>query len=356
MLTDVITPTPARNELLIRVCATTVSSADWRVRTFELPSGFRLLGRIALGFRRPRQGILGTELSGQVEAVGSGVTTFRPGDRVFAFPGSRMGCHAEYRCVAADGPVALMPSNLSFEQAAALSFGGSTMLDFFRRAALRRGERVLVNGASGAVGTAAVQLAKHLGAHVTGVCGTANLQLVRSIGADQVIDYTRDDFSRSGHAYDVIVDTAGTAPYSRSRSALSTGGRLLLVLAGLTDMIKAPWVELTGTRKVIAGPADERPAYLQQLARIAEAGGFTPVVDRCYPFEEMRTAHHFVESGRKRGNVIVRLCSAAQEDRGVMANPDGLRPAVTPNHAYKRTAGEVRLKSNGNSVGKPRVL
>ncbi len=305
-------PAPAKDELLIRVCATTVSSADWRVRSLELPSGFRLLGRVALGIRRPRQPILGTELAGEVEAVGSKVTTFKAGDKVFAFPGFRMGCYVEYRCIPADGPVALKPANLSYEQAAALSFGGSTMLDFFRRGALRRGERVLVNGASGAVGTAAVQLAKHFGAHVTGVCGTANLELVQSIGADQVIDYTKDDFSRSSQTYDVIVDAAGTAPFSRSGRVLSSGGRLLLVLAALTDMIKAPWVGITNTRKVIAGPAAERPQYLHQLAQIAAAGKFTPVVDRCYPFEEMRTAHRYVDTGRKRGNVVICIGRDAQ--------------------------------------------
>ena len=306
-MTDLAKPAPAKNELLIRVCATTVSSADWRVRSLELPSGFRLLGRVALGIRAPRQPILGTELAGEVEAVGSEVTTYNVGDKVFAFPGSRMGCYAEYRCIPADGPVALKPSNLSYEQAAALSFGGSTMLDFFLRGALRSGERVLVNGASGAVGTAAVQLAKYFGAHVTGVCGTANLELVKSIGADQVVDYTKDDFSRSNQTYDVIVDAAGTAPFSRSGRALSSGGRLLLVLAGLTDMIKAPLVGITSNRKVIAGPAAERPQYLHQLAKIAAAGKFTPVVDRRYPFEEIRAAHRYVDTGRKRGNVVIRV-------------------------------------------------
>ena len=306
-MTDLLKPTPAKDELLIRVLATTVSSADWRVRSLEMPSGFRLIGRVALGIRRPRQSILGTELAGEVESVGSEVTAFKAGDRVFAFPGARMGCYVEYRCIPANGPVAMMPANLSYEQAAALSFGGSTMLDFFHRGSLRRGERVLVNGASGSVGTAAVQLAKHFGAHVTGVCSTANLALVKSIGADQVIDYTKDDFSRSRQTYDVIVDTAGTAPFSRSGRMLSSGGRLLLVLADLTEMIKAPWVGIFNTRKVIAGPVAERPEYLHQLRQIATAGEFTPVVDRCYPFEEMRAAHQYVDTGRKRGNVVIRI-------------------------------------------------
>lgn len=300
-------PLPAKDELLIRVCATTVSSADWRVRSLSLPAGFGPMARIAFGIRKPRQPILGTELAGEVEAVGSEVTAFNPGDKVFAFPGGGMGCHVEYRCIAANGPVATKPANLSFEQAAALCFGGSTMLDFYRRAELKSGERVLVNGASGAVGTAAVQLAKHFGAHVTGVCSAANVELVRSIGADHVIDYTRDDFTRSGQTYDVIVDAAGTAPFSRSGRVLSRGGRLLLVLASLPELLKAPWVGITRTQKVIAGPVAERVEYVHQLAQLAAQGRFTPVIDRCYAFDEMREAHRYVDSGRKRGSVVVRV-------------------------------------------------
>ena len=311
-MTELPKPVPARDELLIRVCATTVSSADWRLRSLSMPAGFGPMARIAFGIRRPRQPILGSELAGEVEAVGAEVTAFKPGDKVFAFPGGRLGCYTEYRCVAAAGPVAIMPANLSFEQAAALCFGGSTMLDFYRRAALQGGERVLVNGASGAVGTAAVQLAKHFGAHVTGVCSTANVELLRSLGADQVLDYTREDFARSGQTFDVIVDTAGTAPFSRCARALAPGGRLLLVLASLPDLLKAPWVGMTHTQKVIAGPAAERVEYVQRLAQLAAAGRFTPVIDRCYPFDQMREAHRYVDSGRKRGNVVVRVGCDAQ--------------------------------------------
>jgi NADPH:quinone reductase-like Zn-dependent oxidoreductase len=306
-------PVPANDQLLIRVRATTVSSGDWRVRSLELPRGFGPMARLAFGIRRPRQPILGSELAGEVEAVGSEVTTFKPGDKVFGFTGVRMGCHAEYVCIAADGPVALQPANLSDEQAAALCFGGATMLDFYRRAALRAGERVLVNGASGAVGTAAVQLAKSTGAHVTGVCSTANLELVRSLGADQVIDYTRDDFASAGQTYDVVVDAAGTAPYSRCAPALSGGGRLLLILASLSDLLKAPLSGRIRGHKVIAGPAAERPEYVHQLAELAVAGRFTPVIDRVYPFEEMRAAHQHVDTGRKRGNVVVRVGLEVQE-------------------------------------------
>ena len=307
---EVPKPIPGDHELLIRVRATTVSAADWRVRSLKMPPGFGLLGRLVFGINAPRQAILGTELAGDVAAVGKAVTAFKVGDQVFAFPGGSMGAYAEYMCMPAKGAVAIKPSNLSYEQAAALCFGGSTMLDFFRRSALRNGERVLVNGASGAVGTAAVQLAKHFGAHVTGVCSTANLHLVQSIGADQVLDYTRHDFTQSGQTYDVIVDTVGTAPFARCGSSLSRGGRLLLVLAGLPEILRAPWHTLTSDKKVIAGPAAERNEYLHQLAELAAAGKFLPVIDRSYAFEQMVAAHRYVDQGHKRGNVVITLAAS----------------------------------------------
>lgn len=308
-ITEQPRPTPGDNEILIRVRATTVNSADWRMRSLEMPRGFGPLGRLAIGIRGPRQSVLGSELAGDVVAVGRAVTSFKVGDQVFAFTGAGLGCHAEYKCVPANGAVALKPSNLSFEQAAALSFGGATMLDYFRRGDLRSGERVLVNGASGTVGSAAVQLARHFGAHVTGVCSTANLELVRSIGADEVIDYTQHDFTQSKVPFDVIVDTVGTAPFARSGPALSRGGRLLLVLASLPELLKAPWHTLTSGKRVIAGPAAERPEYVQQLGDLAVAGRFTPVIDRCYPFENMVEAHRYVDRGHKRGSVVITLGS-----------------------------------------------
>lgn len=303
-------PVPGDHELLIRVRATTVSSADWRMRSLEMPRGFGLLGRLALGIRGPRKSILGSELAGDVEAVGRAVTSFRVGDEVFGFSGAGLGCHAEYKCFPANGAVAPKPSNLSFEQAAALSFGGATMLDFFRRGELRSGERVLVNGASGTVGSAAVQLAKHFGAQVTGVCSAANLKLVQSIGADEVIDYAERDFAKSKVPFDVIVDTVGTAPFARSGPALSKGGRLLLVLANLPELLKAPWHTLTSGKRVIAGPAAERPEYARLLGEIAVAGRFTPVIDRCYPFEHIVDAHRYVDRGHKRGSVVITLGSS----------------------------------------------
>jgi NADPH:quinone reductase-like Zn-dependent oxidoreductase len=272
-----------------------------------MPVGFGLVARLVLGISGPRQPILGSELAGKVESVGNHVSKFRAGDSVFAFTGARLGCHAEYKCMPEDGAVVLKPANLSFDEAAAMSSGGTTALDFFRRAKLQSGEKVLVNGASGSVGTAAVQLARHFGAEVTGVCGTAGIELVRSLGANRVIDYTRQDFTENGETYDVIVDTAGTAPFSRSKTSLKEKGRLLLVLSGLPDVLQVPWVSMTSRKKVIAGPAAWRAEDLRFLAKLAEAGEFKSVIDRRYPFDQIAEAHRYVDTGRKKGNIIITL-------------------------------------------------
>ncbi|NJK67478.1 MAG: NAD(P)-dependent alcohol dehydrogenase [Microcoleus sp. CSU_2_2] len=300
-------PTPKDNEILIRIYATTVTSGDWRVRSLDMPFGFGLISRLVFGISGPRQPILGTELAGEVESVGKDVRNFKVGDRVFAFSSFGMGCHAEYKCMPENGMVALKPPNLTYEEAAALSFGGTTALDFLRRANIQKGEKVLVNGASGAVGTAAVQLAKHFEAEVTGVCSTANLELVKSLGADRAIDYTKEDFTKNGETYDIIVDTVGTALFSRSKNSLKERGRLLLVIAGLPDILHSLWVSLTGSKKVIAGPADERAEDLRFLASLAEAGEFKPTIDRRYPFEQIAEAHRYVGTGRKKGNVVITL-------------------------------------------------
>jgi NADPH:quinone reductase-like Zn-dependent oxidoreductase len=304
---EVLTPVPKDDELLIHIRATTVTAGDWRVRSLDVPKGFGLLSRLALGVTGPRQRILGSELSGVVTAVGRTVTKFKPGDAVFAYPGVRMGCHAEYRCMPEGGSVALKPANLSHDQAAALSFGGTTALHFLGKAKLRAGEKLLVNGASGAVGTAAVQLAKHFGAEVTGVCSAANADLVRSLGADHVIDYTTEDFTRNGQLYDVIMDTAGTAPFARSSASLRDGGRLLVVVGSMKDLLTIPWIALTNNRKVIGGTSNGNPSELRTLAGLAERGEFTPVIDRRYRFDEIVEAHRYVDTGRKRGNVVVTL-------------------------------------------------
>ncbi len=304
---EVPKPVPGDKEVLIKVLATTVTAGDWRVRSMDVPAGFRLLARLALGIRKPRQPILGTELSGEIEVVGKAVTRWKPGDQVFAFSDLRMGCHVEWKCMPEDGAVVAKPANLTHEEAASLSFGGTTALTYLRKAKIQRGDRVLVNGASGGVGTAAVQLAKHFGAHVTGVCSGGNFELVRSIGADALIDYTKEDFTKNGETYDIIVDTAGTAPFSRSAGSLRKGGRLLQVLAGLPDLLRAPWISLTTDKKVIAGPQTSTPDDVRFLADLAEKGQLKPVIDRRFPFDRIADAHRHVDAGHKKGSVVITL-------------------------------------------------
>jgi NADPH:quinone reductase-like Zn-dependent oxidoreductase len=306
-LQEVEKPEPKADEVLIKIRASTVTSGDCRARSLNVPAGFGLMSRLFLGVFGPRQPILGSELAGIVEAVGKDVQKFKVGDEVFAFGDAGMGCHADYRCMREEGAIALKPANLSYEEAAALSFGGTTALHFLRKAEVQRGERVLVNGASGAVGTACVQLARHFGAVVTGVCSTANVELVRSLGAAHVIDYTQEDFTGNGERYDVIVDTVGTAPFSRSSASLTEGGRLLLIYASLPEMLRIPWIAMTTKKKVFAGVALGTREETQLLAELAKAGEFKPVIDRRYPFEQIVEAHRYVDSGRKKGNIIITL-------------------------------------------------
>ena len=306
-LKEIPKPTPKDHEVLIKVHATTVTAGDWRARTRNVPKGFGPFALLIFGFSRPRMPILGTELSGEIESVGEGVSRFKVGDQVFAYSGAGMGCYVEYKCMPEDGKLALKPANLNYEEAAAISSCGTTALAFFRRAKIQNGDKVLINGASGGVGTAAVQLARHFGAEVTGVCSTGNLELVKSIGANKVIDYTQQDFAQDGETYDIIVDTVGTAPFSRSKASLKEGGRLLLVFGTLPDMLQMPWVSMTSSKKVIAGPASGGAEDLRFLASLAESGQFKPVIDRRYPFERIAEAHRYVDTGRKKGNVVVTI-------------------------------------------------
>lgn len=304
-LAEVPTPEPKDNEVRVRIHATTVTAGDWRVRTLTMPRGFRLMARLALGIRGPRQPILGTELAGVIETTGKKVTRFKPGDAVFAFPGSKMGCHAQYRVLPEDGPLAIKPDPLSFEEAAALPFGASTALHFLGQAKVKAREKVLVVGASGNVGCALVQLSRHFGAEVTGVTSTANLELVASLGAHRVIDYTRQEYAVGGETYDIIADTVGAGSFGRYKRALNDRGRLLSIAGGLGDMLAAAWTGMAGRRRVIAGPAKERPEDVGTIAELAKAGILKPVIDRRYDFSQMVEAHRYVATGRKRGSVVV---------------------------------------------------
>jgi NADPH:quinone reductase-like Zn-dependent oxidoreductase len=313
-LAEVPKPAPKDNEVLIRIHATTVTTGDWRARSLEMPPGFRLLGRLVFGVFGPRQPILGTELAGVIEAVGKDVTRFKTGDEVFAFPAASYGGHAEYRTMPEDGRVVRKPSNLTFEEAAALSFGGTTALNRLRdKAGIKRGDKVLIVGASGCVGSAAVQIAKHFGAEVTGVCSTANVELVRSIGADKVIDYTKVDFATTGETWDIILDTTGTAPLARSEPALKNGGRLVVVLGSFAQALGMERPSKASGKKVIAGVAAERVEDMRFLAELAEAGEFRPVIDRSYPLEHAAEAHAYVDTGRKRGSVVLTVDAAGKK-------------------------------------------
>jgi NADPH:quinone reductase-like Zn-dependent oxidoreductase len=311
-LAELPRPVPGQNEVLIRIHATTVSTGDWRARSLKMPPGFNLLGRLVFGLFGPRQPILGTELSGVVEAVGRSVTTYKPGDEVFAFPGEAYGCHAEYRTMTEDGPLALKPAGLSHAEAAALSFGGVTALGFLRdKAGIKRGDRVLVVGASGAVGSAAVQLARHFGGVVTGLSSAANAGLVRSLGATKTIDYMNADFTTSGDTWDIILDTTGTVPFARAEPVLASGGRLLVVLASLSQAIAKP--SRRSDKRLIAGVVKTRVEDLQFLAGLAAGGEFRPVIDRVYALANAAEAHAYVDTGHKRGSVVL---TVARQERG----------------------------------------
>lgn len=298
-------PVPKPDEILIRVCASTVSSADRRIRALDLPYGYGFIGRLVFGWSRPRQAILGGDLSGVVEAVGDAVQIFRVGDEVVAMTGMGGGCHAEYRCVKAADAVAAKPAGLAHEVAAAAVFGGTAALDFLRRANLCAREEVLVIGASGAVGSAAVQWAHRIGARVTAVCSTRNADWVAGLGAERLVDYMRQRWPEPGETYDVVLDTTGTVDWPRARPWLRKTGRFLALAGGLPDALRAPWVAVRSRQRIVVGPASERAEDIRTLMLAVQEGGFTPRVDAVYPLQRIRDAHRHVDTGRKRGSVIV---------------------------------------------------
>lgn len=303
-IADVPRPDLKTKNVLVKVRATTVTAGDSRLRSANVPRGFGVVLRLGFGIFGPRKRILGAELAGEVAAVGESVSRFAPGDKVFA---ARLGCHAEYVAMPEDD-LAPMPGNLTFAEAAALTFGGLTSLFFLRdKARIQPRERVLINGASGAVGSAAVQLAKHFGAVVTGVCSATNALLVRSLGADRVVDYAKEDFTQTRETYDIILDAVGNCPFDRCKAVLAPGGRLLLVVATLGQLVGAlVWSSRAG-RRVLGGVASTRPADLLFLRALAESGAFKPVIDRTYPFARIVDAHAYVDTGHKKGNVVITL-------------------------------------------------
>lgn len=294
---------PRPDEVLVRIHATTVSSGDTRVRALRLPRGFGPFARLIFGWRRPRQPVLGTEFSGTVAAVGAQVTRWRPGDAVIGFPGAAMGSHAEYRLMPPNRPLVAKPAGLSFVQAAALNFGGTTALHFLRKAALQPGASLLVIGAAGTVGSAMVQLARHAGARVTAVTSTGNTDLARALGAEAVVDYTREDVAGLSARFDIVADCVGALTFRRSLPLLREHGRYLAIDTDLPGMFARP----VGTKRSVAGPASERVEDVQELARLAAAGVFAPVIDGIHGFSDLPSAHARVDTGHKRGSVVVEL-------------------------------------------------
>jgi NADPH:quinone reductase-like Zn-dependent oxidoreductase len=304
---EVEKPSPKDNEVLIRVYAATVTTGDVNVRGFTfVPPGFGPLPRLMYGLRKPKMTILGIELAGEIETAGKEVMLFKKGDQVFGIDSERFGAYAEYVCRPEAGALAIKPANMTYEEAAAVPFGAGTALCFLRDANIRRGQKVLINGASGGVGTYAVQLARYYEAEVTGVCGTANLGLVKSLGADKVIDYTQADFTQNGETYDIILDTVvGKTSFSRCQGSLTPTGLYLAVAGGLHEAVQMLWTSMTGGKKVVFGSASERKEDLMFLKELIEAGKITAVIDRRYPLEQTAEAHRYVETGHKKGNVVI---------------------------------------------------
>jgi NADPH:quinone reductase-like Zn-dependent oxidoreductase len=298
-LREVEKPTPKDNEVLIRVYAATVSTGDCELRSLKLPLLWKLLIRIGFGIRAPRKRILGQELPGEIEAVGKAVTLFKKGDQVFANTGLHLGAYAEYNCLHERGLIATKPTNMSYEEAAAVPVGGLHALQYLRKANIQTGQKVLVNGAGGSIGTVAVQLAKYYGAEVTGVDCTGKLDTLRSIGADHVIDYTQEDFTKNGEKYDVIFDTVGKSSYSRSAGSLKEKGLLLLGNPRLSQMIRAPWTSRRGGRRVVGRMERYRIEDLIFLKELIEAGKIRSVIDRRYPLEQTAEAHRTSTQGRR---------------------------------------------------------
>jgi NADPH:quinone reductase-like Zn-dependent oxidoreductase len=301
---DVAKPTPENNEVLIRVHATTVTKYDCWARSSTAPTGFGLLSRISSGIRKPKQPILGTELAGEIEVVGRDVTLFKKGDQVFAFL-MNLGAYAEYVCMPEDGFVALKPTNMTYEEAAAVPQGALTALYFLRKGNIQKGQNVLIFGASGGIGVYAVQLAKYFGAEVTGVCSTPKLELVKSLGADKAIDYTKEDFTKNAQTYDIIFDTVGKTSISRSIRSLKENGFYLFATFGMPMLVQVFWLFRKSSKKAIIGVLEERPEDLIFLKGLVEAGKIKAVIDSSYPLEQTAEAHKYVETGHKKGQVVI---------------------------------------------------
>jgi NADPH:quinone reductase-like Zn-dependent oxidoreductase len=307
-LKEVAKPTPRDNEVLIRIYAAEVTRGDCEVRAFKIPILFWLFLRINIGLRKPgKKPILGMYLAGEIESVGKDVKLFKKGDQVFAATGFVFGAYAEYVCMPEKGTLAIKPANMTYAEAASVPIGGLNALHFLRKSNIRSGQKVLINGAGGSIGIFAIQLARYFGAEVTGVDSTGKLDMMRSIGADQVINYTAEDFTKNGQTYDVIFDIVGKSSFSRSLKSLKQNGRYLLANPGLPQILRGLWTSMISSKKVISALATEKTEDLIFLKELIEAGKIKPVIDRSYPLEQTAEAHRYVEKEQKTGNVVITL-------------------------------------------------
>ena len=304
-LKEIKQPTPKNDEVLIKVYATTVTAGDCEVRSFKIPLMFWLPIRIYMGLFKPRIKILGQEFAGEIEEAGKDVKQFKKGDRVFGATEMKLGAYSEYICLPESYPIASIPSNLSYEEAAAVPVGGLNALHFLRQANIREGQKVLINGAAGSIGTFAVQIAKSSGAEVTAVDSTTKLNILLSLGADHVVDYTKEDFTGSGKKYDVIFDVAGKASFTRCIKSLNKNGYYLLANPRFIKMVRGFLISLIGSKKVISGMAPEKNEDLVYLAELVGNGKLKTFIDRRYPLEQIPDAHRYVETGQKKGNVVI---------------------------------------------------
>jgi len=300
-LKEVEKPAIKDNEVLIKVCATTVTPMDWRFR-----NGKNIIARIMSGLIRPKINILGVELAGEIESVGKNVKLFKKGDQVYG-GGRRGGAHAEYICLS-EKDVVIKPANMTYEEAAAVPFGAVAALQFLRdKGDIQSGQKVLINGASGGTGTFAVQLAKYFGAEVTGVCSTTNLELVQSLGADEVIDYTKEDFTKTGQTYDIIFDAVGKNSFSNCRGSLNRKGVYISTVLTLPLLLQMLWTSMIGSKKAIFMIAKPRTEDLIFLKDLIEAGKIRTVIDKCYPLSQTAEAHRYAEKGHAKGKVVITL-------------------------------------------------
>jgi NADPH:quinone reductase-like Zn-dependent oxidoreductase len=314
-LKDIEKPVPETNEILVKIHASQVNYGDLTARNFRnissrdfnMPLPLWLPARMAFGFLKPRINILGSEFSGVIEAIGKDVKRFTKGDPVYGYRGMSMGANAEYLCISENSIVAHKPSNMSHEEASTIPYGAIMALNLLRKVNIQKGDKVLINGASGGIGSLAVQLARYYGAEVTGVCGTPRMEMVKDLGDDKVIDYTKEDFTENGEMYDLIFDILGRSSFSRCRKSLKENGRYLLASFKMKQLFQMLWTNITGgnRKKVICAMAAEKAENLVFIKELVESGDIRSVIDRCYPLKKTAEAHRYVENGDKKGSVVI---------------------------------------------------